>query len=172
MHKLSLIGALALLSLMLFANPAAAQTAQAHGVGLGVAAGVDVPNGTPDFQASPNWGFYVDIPLIQTFHITPSTMLYKLRDANGVGSSATDVSLNFKFIIPLGPMDVFFGATFGLTSTESIDPHAGALAGIDFDLISNIAIFVQANYKYVIRDDNVGGNVRNLQLYAGPLFKF
>ena len=44
------------------------------------------------------YGFYVDIPLISTFHITPSSELYKFADQN-----ATDFDLAFKFIIPLGP---------------------------------------------------------------------
>ena len=50
--------------------------------------------------------------------------------------------------------------------------HAGILAGISINLFPNLDIFAQANYKFIIRDDNVGGNVRDLQVYAGPLFKF
>jgi hypothetical protein len=152
--------------------PAFAQFSQARGVGLGVAAGVSVPNGTPDFQSSLNWGFYVDIPLLYTFHITPSTMLYKLRDSAGVGSSATDVSVNFKFIVPLGPVAPFFGVTAGLTSTLSIDPHAGILAGVALRALPNVDLFGQVNYKVILRDGNAGGNVRDLQISAGPLFKF
>ncbi len=163
---------------LLVALPARAQSSwngewvDPHGVGLGVAAGVAVPNGTPDFQAALNWGFFVDIPILNSFHITPSTLLYQLRDQNGVGSRATDVSLNFKFTVPLGRIDVFAGVTAGLTSTESIDPHAGVLAGLTVHLLPNLGVFAQVNYKYIIRDDNVGGNVRDLQLYAGPLFRF
>ena len=151
---------------------AGAARADNRTVGLGVAAGVAVPNGKPDFSASLNWGFYVDIPLLSTFHITPSTLLYKLRDSSGAGSSATDVSLNFKFVIPLGPIGIFAGVTAGLTSTQSIDPHAGVLAGLSIGLLPNLDVFAQANYKFIIRDDNAGGNVRDLQIYAGPLFHF
>src|SRR4051812_12951427 len=98
--RFGLAAATAVLALA-FTAPARADS---RTVGLGVAAGVAVPNGKPDFAASMNWGFFVDIPLLNTFHITPSTMLYKLRDSTGAGSSATDVSLNFKFVIPLGPI--------------------------------------------------------------------
>lgn len=144
-----------------------------HGVGLGIAAGANIPsNGNIDFKASPNWGFFVDIPLLDSFHITPSTLLYKLRDQNGNGSSATDVSLNFKFNIPLHRLDIFAGITAGITSTVSIDPHVGVLAGVTFRLLPNLGLFAQLNYKYILRDENVGGNISDFQIYAGPMFRF
>lgn len=149
-----------------FAGAASPRTAEARGVGLGVAAGVAVPDGGDvDFDAAFNWGFFVDIPLISTFHITPSTLLYNF---NGV--DATDVSLNFKFMIPLGLMELFVGVMAGLTSSAVLDPHAGVLAGASINLLANVDIFAQANYKFVLRDDDT--TVRDLQIYAGPLFRF
>jgi hypothetical protein len=153
--------------------------ADGRGVGLGVGAGVAVPTSSgsslakPDFKAALNWGFFVDIPLLYTFHITPSTLLYRLKDSKtDTSAAATDVSLNFKFIVPVGPIELFGGVTAGLTSSTKVDPHAGILAGFGFSILPNLEIFAQANYKFILRDDDVGGNVRDLQIYAGPLFKF
>jgi hypothetical protein len=153
--------------------------AQARGVGLGVGAGVAVPSASgsdlvhPDFKAGFNWGFFVDIPLLYTFHITPSTLVYKMVDNTGAATTqATDVSLNFKFIIPIGIIEPFAGVTAGLTSTNHIDPHAGLLAGVGVGILPNLEIFAQVNYKFIIRDNDVGGNVKNLQIWAGPLYKF
>lgn len=163
LHALPLV-----LGLALCATPS---FAQARGVGLGVGAGIAVPDsGNVDFDPAFNWGFFVDIPLISTFHITPSTLIYELAP-EGVEASryVTDVSLNFKFIIPLGPIEPFAGVTAGLTAAGEIYPHAGLLAGVSINLVSNLDLFVQANYKLVIVDEN---NVRDLQIYAGPLFRF
>jgi hypothetical protein len=154
------------LAAALFSAPT---SAHAEGVGLGAGVGVAVPHeGAVDFNAALNWGFFVDIPLLYTFHITPSTLLYEFaNDTNSV--RATDVSLNFKFIIPLGPLSVFAGLTGGLTSTNNLDPHAGVLGGLSINLISNLDVFAQVNYKIIIRED---ANVRNLDIFAGPLFRF
>lgn len=73
---------------------AAPLSSQASGgsVGLGISAGVTFPKGdTPeisstDWKAALNWGFYVNIPLIYTFHLTPSSELYKFNDQNGTGA--------------------------------------------------------------------------------------
>ncbi len=148
----------------------------ASGVGLGVAIGADIPSSARDFKVSPDWGFFVDIPLLESFHITPSTMLYTLRPSNsavnGPGSQATDVSLNFKFNIPVNRVDIFAGVTVGITSTESLDPHMGLLAGATYHFLPNLGLFAQVNYKYLFRSDDVGGNVHNVQIYAGPMFRF
>jgi hypothetical protein len=153
----------------------AAHAQTAHGVALGAGAGVAVPNGTPDFKAAFNWGFFVDIPLIYTFHITPSALLYRLKATDTAGTTlystwATDISLNFKFVVPLGFLQLFGGVLAGLTARQSIDPHVGALAGLSINLISNIDIFAQANYRIILPSD--GGTIRDLQVYAGPLFRF
>lgn len=153
------------------AVPVAAQ-AQSRGVGLGVGAGVAIPDDKSEVRFDPalNWGFFVDIPLISTFHITPSTLVYQL-DRKGADRSihATDVSLNFKFMIPLGPLEPFFGVTAGLTTAEALNPHVGALAGLSIHLLPNIDLFAQVNYKLLIVDQ---ANIRDLNVYAGPLFRF
>src|SRR5215467_2034836 len=142
MRRLSLAFSAALLATL----ASSSAFAQARGVGLGVGAGVAVPSASgtdalkPDFKAGFNWGFFVDIPLLYTFHITPSTLVYKMTDNNAANmgaytTQATDVSLNFKFIIPVGPIAPFAGVTAGLTSTQHIDPHAGVLAGVGVSVL-------------------------------------
>jgi hypothetical protein len=147
--------------------------AQGRGVGLGVAAGIAIPDSTDgNFDPSFNWGFFVDIPLISTFHITPSTIVRKIDPAGAATSSYnTDVSLNFKFMIPLGVIEPFGGVIAGLTATNEIYPHVGLAAGANFNLIANLGAFVQVNYKLVLYGEPIG-NVRDLQIYAGPLFHF
>jgi hypothetical protein len=156
---------LALVSAMAVAPAASAREA----VGLGFGAGVSAASlGDLSLKTAFNWGFYTDIPLLSTFHITPSTMLYNLATPIGV-QAATDVSLNFKFMIPIGPLDLFAAATVGVTSRDRIDPHVGGLAGASINIISNIDLFVQLGYKIVIAD---GGNIKDFQASAGPLFRF
>ncbi|MBK8011436.1 MAG: hypothetical protein IPK13_08800 [Deltaproteobacteria bacterium] len=153
--------------------PALASDAEAapSGVGLGAAAGVAIPDGDLDYKATFSWGFFVDIPLISTFHITPSTLVYDLKPSGSeVSVSATDVSLSFKFMIPLGPIDPFVGVLAGLTSAQDLEPHVGLLAGTTVRLLPNIDAYLQANYRLILRDE--GGNVRDLMIHAGPLFRF
>lgn len=154
--------------LSLFATMLAApQKAEAQrGVAMGVAAGLAIPDGKVDLDPSFNWGFFVDIPLISTFHITPSTIVRQIGEVYN-----TDVSLNFKFMVPLGVVEPFGGIIAGLTAATDIHPHVGLAAGLNLNLIANLGAFVQVNYKLVLYDDPVG-NVRDLQIYAGPLFKF
>ncbi|MBI2374563.1 MAG: hypothetical protein HYV07_11260 [Deltaproteobacteria bacterium] len=146
----------------------------ADSVGLGVGIGLAVPDSDlTNVSLSPalGWGFYTDIPLLSTFHITPSTIVYRLDPKDGSGVSATDVSLNFKFIVPLGPLDIFAGVTTGVTSATELSPHLGALAGASLNLIKNLDAFINMNYRITIRDDQAG-NVRSFQIYVGPLFRF
>ena len=63
-------------------------------VGLGITSGTVVSTSERDSQFSFSGGFYTDIPLLETFNITPSTTVYRYK-----GESATDISLNFKFIV-------------------------------------------------------------------------
>ena len=111
----------------------------------------------------------MDIPLISTFHISPSTLVYDLKTDTGLKQAATDVSLNFKFMVPLGMMDLFAGVTAGVTSMDRLRPHVGGLVGASLNVISNIDVFAQANYRVIIIDDS---HVRDLMIYAGPLFRF
>jgi hypothetical protein len=140
-------------------------------VGLGISAGIAFPQGdTPeitstDWKAALNWGFYVNIPLIYTFHLTPSSELYKFEDQN-----ATDMSIAFKFIVPLSRFDLYAGFVPGLTAVGSNTAlHVGILVGGNFPLISNLDFFVQGKYKWVFEG---GENLKVLHANVGVLFNF
>jgi hypothetical protein len=145
--------------------------AQSGPIGLGIAVGVAFPAGsTPgipssDWSASFNWGFYVNIPLIYSFHLTPSAELYKFADQN-----ATDMAIAFKFIVPLSRFDLYAGAVPGLTAVGDVTAaHVGVLAGTSFRLTSNLDVFVQGKYKWVFQGEQ---NIRVLHANAGLLFNF
>jgi hypothetical protein len=155
--------------LVLACAPLAAQSQ--NPVGLGVAFGIaDASGGTPNIpnpggSLSFNWGFYVDIPLIYTFHITPSAELYKIQNQN-----ATDIDLEFKFFVPLSGFAIFAGVAPGFTAvTTVLDPHIGALVGVTMQLVSNLDFFIQGKYNVVF---DGGQNMQIIHLNGGILFKF
>jgi hypothetical protein len=140
-------------------------------VGLGISTGVTFPQGdTPsisstDWKTALNWGFYVNIPLIYTFHITPSSELYKFDDQN-----ATDMAIAFKFIVPFSRFDFYVGFVPGLTAVGSVTAfHVGFLFGGNFPLVSNLDFFVQGKYKFLFEE---GENLRVLHVNVGILFNF
>jgi hypothetical protein len=154
-----------------YALPAAATSSDS--VGLGVSVGVAMPEGQldeakfdiDDWDPSFNWGFYVNIPLVYTFHIMPSAELYKVG-----GQNATDISLAFKFIFNLWAIDLYAGVVPGLTAINDIAAfNVGGLVGLSFNLFANLDMFVQAKYKVVIHGDR---NSRILHANAGVLFTF
>jgi hypothetical protein len=148
-------------------------SSQASGssVGLGISAGVTLPQGSTaeiqstDWKMALNWGFYVNIPLIYTFHLTPSSELYKFEDQN-----ATDMSIAFKFIVPLARFDLYAGFVPGLTAVGDVTAfHVGLLVGGNFPLISNLDFFIQGKYKWLFKG---GENLRVLHANVGVLFNF
>ena len=143
--------------------PAPALAEPPKGVGLGVSIGAVFPdNGHPDdakdidwSDVGLNWGFWVDIPIAWVFHLTPSAEFYDLSSEVGE-DTATDVCLNFKFIVPTGWLKIYAGLAGGLTNAlNRYHGNAGVLAGLSFPLFSNLEAFIQAKYKVVIRDDNI-----------------
>jgi hypothetical protein len=137
---------------------------------LGVFAGAAIPgSNTSNLQGnnqdSFNWGFFVNLPLLQTFDIVPSAELYKFGQGN-----ATDFDLAFKFIVPLSRLEIFAGISPGLTSvSQTTDLHIAGLAGATFRLVSNLDAFVQAKYDYIL---DSGQNTGVTHLDAGILFNF
>ena len=157
---------------LLIAAPVAAQP-ERRSVGLGFSVGMAFPEGgkdtgdikMEDWEGSFNWGFYVNIPLIYTFHITPSAELYKFKDQN-----ATDICLGFKFIIPAWVLDLYVGFVPGLTTVgEETAAHVGGVAGVSFNLFSNLDLFIQGKYKIMFEGDT---NIRVLHMNAGFLYHF
>ena len=149
--------------------PLAAQSQ--NPVGLGISLGLADASGStrnitnPGGSLSFNWGFYVDIPLLYTFHITPSSELYMIQNQN-----TTDVDLAFKFFVPMSGFALYVGLVPGLTAlTTILDPHIGVLAGGTFQLVSNLEFFIQGKYNVVF---DSGQNMQIIHANAGILFKF
>lgn len=153
---------------------AAATEARAdpYNVGLGAAAGVAVPHANPTkFAPAFDWGFFVDIPLISTFSVSPSAIVYQANPkGEEPGNPNTDISLSFKFVVPVSIVDIFAGVTAGLTMSTGVDPHVGGLAGLSVQIFSNLEIFAQGNYRILFDGD--GGRRNDLHVFAGPLFRF
>ena len=145
-------------------------------VGLGAGIGLATPFGkvitaeglqklAPNFD----WGFYVDIPLVYGFHLTPHADLYNI---NGK-LTATDIGLSFKFIIEIPKFRPYLGLDVGDTNIVSSQQfNVGGLAGLAINLVANLDAFVEARYVEVIRDATVGGNVGTLHAFAGLLIRF
>jgi len=146
----------------------------AKGVGLGVAVGA-VSSGTKleglneSVGTGFSWGFFVDIPLASTFYISPATTLYQLD--LGLGKRpATDVALNFKFIVPLSNVKLGAGISAGLTVAEETNmPHVGALGYFSMNLIENLDAFGMVQYKHLIRDVQA---VDDVHAHTGLMFRF
>ena len=158
------------LAMVIAASPLYSQ-ASGGSVGLGISAGFTFPQGdtsdiqSTDWKAALNWGFYVNIPLISTFHLTPSSELYKFDDQN-----ATDMSIAFKFIVPLSRFDLYAGFVPGLTAIGEVTAlHVGLLVGGNFPLVSNLDFFIQGKYKWLFQG---GENLRVLHANVGVLFNF
>jgi|GEM_PF-1157288 len=164
---------LAVLLTALLATPAAASSEKSS-VGLGVSLGVSFPEGdtldeeqVDDWAASFNWGFYVNIPLIYTFHLTPMAELYKFGDKN-----ATDIALGFKFIIPAWVLDLYVAFVPGLTTVGEITaPHVGGAVGCAFNLFSNLDLFIEGKYKVMFNLDE-DTNISVLHANMGILYHF
>lgn len=155
--------------------------ADASGVGLGVAGGVAYSATQVDRGATreavgarPAWGFFVDIPLLSTFYISPAAMLYKFKDINGDGKddAVTDVDLNFKFIVPVG--DLHFGAGFTGGLSSGIDdgyvPHYGLLGYASLNLVANLDAFALVQYKRLVRKHV--SDIDDLHGFLGGMFRF
>jgi hypothetical protein len=142
-----------------------AAQSSATSVGLALPNGGTTSLSSPGWQTAFDWGFYVNIPLVSTFHITPSSELYKFDNQN-----ATDVDLAFTFIVPLGAFDAYAGVAPGLTAVQDIlAPHIGALGGVAIRLISNLDAFAQVKYTVLFEG---GRNMGILHATAGVLFAF
>lgn len=164
--RTSMLAIIVTAALACAAAPAAAQNRPSLGVSLGGAfPGSPTANIPSDRQASFNWGFYVNLPLLETFNIVPSAELYKFGQAN-----ATDFDLAFKFIVPLQRFALFAGISPGLTTVNSAPViHIGALGGASFRLAGNLGAFVQAKYNFVIDGSQ---NTSVIHLNTGLLFNF
>ena len=171
-HNRFLLSSAMVLATML--GTASQAHASAKGVGLGVAAGA-VSSGTEldglekSVGTGFSWGFFVDIPLTSTFYISPATTLYELDFGMG-RRPATDVALNFKFIVPIAAVKLGAGVSAGLTvAEETYMPHMGALGYLSMNIASNLDAFAMVQYKHLVRDIQA---VNDVHAHAGLMFRF
>jgi hypothetical protein len=145
-------------------------------VGLGLVAGAAFPFANQEkYKITESWGFYVDIPIISTFHISPATTLYRLNSDNVGNNGITDLSLNFKFVIPLKMWHIYVAALMGISNGKFINDdfiqmHVGGNLGFAYRVISNIDITAMCQYKLIIDGDQ--GNVNMMQAMGGMQFNF
>jgi len=166
---------LAALTVMFLAAPRAQATP--YGVGLGVAGGLTyVPteiakgNLTEASGTGYSWGFFVDIPLLDTFYISPAAILYEVDLGQGK-HPATDIDLAFKFIVPIGGLKLGIGGLGGLTEEElNYDWHLRALGYFGLDLVANLEAFALLQYKKIFRD--VAPNLDDVHGFLGLMFRF
>lgn len=170
----------ATLALVLFCSRTAAAYAGRE-VGLGVAAGVaysptttrpSIANVQNSIHAGQSfaWGFFVDIPILETFYISPAAMLYEYN--LGLGKvPITDVDVNFKFIVPVGIVRLGAGLTFGLTAASNqYGVHFGGLGYLGVNVVSNVDVFAMVQYKKLVRDP--GPNIDDIHGFVGGMFHF
>ncbi|MBI5510096.1 MAG: hypothetical protein HY903_15165 [Deltaproteobacteria bacterium] len=160
----SMITLVALLALPIDAS------ANASGVGLGVAAGADIQHGkVQKNKANFAWGFFVDIPVAANFYITPQTTVYEMKRSTDK-EALTDVDLNFKFLVPLGFATLGAGLTAGLTTgLGDYLGHYGALGYFALNLVSNLDAFAMVQFKRLAYG---GDNIDNYHGYLGGIWRF
>lgn len=150
-------------------------------VGIGLLGGAAFPFANEHkYKITESWGFYVDIPIISTFHISPSTILYRLDpadpDTTDIGNSGiTDLSLNFKFVIPLRLWRIYLAALMGASHGRFVEGgfihlHVGGNVGFAYRIVSNLDFTTMCQYKLIIDGDQ--RNVNMIQAMAGLQFNF
>lgn len=148
----------------------------ARGVGLGVAAGLAYSPTNQGGLADADpigtgvaWGFFVDIPVLDTFYISPAAILYE-RDLGRGRKPVTDIDLAFKFIVPAGPVKIGAGLLTGVsTIEEDYAAHWGFLLYTSVNLVANLDAFVLAEYKRMMREGQT--NIDDIHGYAGFMFR-
>jgi hypothetical protein len=161
---------------LICASSAIAQ-ADPGSVGLGVGIGAALPSGTGPSNlaggirsANFGWGFYVNIPLISTFHITPHAEIYDVNSK----VTAADMGLEFKFVVPTPFIRPYVGVDIGDTTLAgSQHINAGGVVGATIHLVANLDAFLEGRYSVmIVLNSETGGNIYTAHVLAGILFRF
>jgi len=140
--------------------------AQAHhyGAGLGIFSGVKLDSdGIRDL--SHNFGFVVDLPLIETFHICPTADTYSVD-----GALVTDLALAFKFVVSMWGVSPYAAIIPGITTmADERRVHLAGAGGVYFHLVSNLYLLAQVEYKQMVSSDADSGTLHG---QGGVLFRF
>ncbi len=148
-------------------------------VGLGVIGGAAFPiANSRSYKITESWGFYVDVPIISTFHITPAATLYRLDpkdDTTPTNAGITDLSMNFKFVIPLPGWKIFIAAMMGASNglfvnNDFIHLHVGGNLGFGYRIVSNLDFVLMGQYKLIVDGDQ--SNLNMIQAMGGLQFNF
>lgn len=147
-------------------------------VGVGVVGGLaysptdrDLPNlrdiNNNTIGSSAAWGFLIDIPLLETFYLMPSVMLYELDLGYGK-KPVTDLDLCFKFVVPLPIIHIGVGFLAGMTNLkEQYNGHYGLLGSVGINVIANLDLLYLFEYKQILRN---AGNISTVNNYLGIMF--
>lgn len=136
--------------------------------GIGIFAGAMTPvypANKNDYDITESWGFFVNVPIVPHFHIMPQATIYRLKVQNlkdhpgwPKESGVTDLSINFKFNLPLNRWNLFAMPLMGIStgSFAKYDPvqaHIGAGLGFSVNLVSVLDFFMMTQYKFLIDED-------------------
>ncbi|MEN0061194.1 MAG: hypothetical protein AAGA48_03535 [Myxococcota bacterium] len=144
----------------------------ARNVGLGVVAGANLADASElDLDTSFSWGFFVDIPLIETFYVTPAATVYELRQGD-TRTSHTDLDLNFKFVVPIKRVSLGLGPTVGVTTgLDQYRGHFGGLGFLSVNVVSNVDLMAMGQFKVLATGDN-RPDINNTHVFGGVRFRF
>ena len=158
--------AVALLLALVLAAPAARASTEPS---LGVFGGLILPDGKVSLKnvhwdPGYNWGFLVDLPLLKSFHLAPTAMMYRLGDVH-----AGDMNLSFRFVIPTRYLSIYLGIAPGVTAlVEDLKVNLGGEVGFSARLIGNVAFFFQGRYKEIFG----GSGIHVIHFDTGVMFYF
>lgn len=146
-----------------------------HKIGLAAIAGAAFPLPMDDYRITESWGFLVDIPLINWFHLAPSAILYRLDEKDGQDFGETDLSMRFRFVVPLPGWKLFFAPFMGMSYghfgvSDVIKFHAGGSLGFNARIVSNVDFVFVTQYKFIMNGGLHDDNLHMLQPMAGFQF--
>ena len=179
-------------------DPPVASNPGAKMTGLGIYAGIMTPinpSNWRDYKVTESWGFYVNVPIIPHFHIMPQADMYRLiykgkrtneiiKSADGTTytinrylppkeTGVTDLSLNFKFNLPINRWNLFLAPLMGISNggfvhNDPIHAHVGVGLGLTVNLVSVLDFMIMTQYKFMI--DSSQDNVHFFHTVAGFQF--
>ncbi len=146
---------------LLLAGPASASA----GPGFGFRAGLATPaGGDTDFDTGVAFGYHCDLPLFDSFYISPFVNIYAIEE-NGRGPWVVDAGVQFKFVIVTRYVRPFLGAALGITPIgESLYANLGPFVGLHWPIVSNFGLVWDAKYNLVLGE---GRDLRSFQTTAG-----
>jgi len=170
-------------------------------VGIGLLGGVAFPlPNLKTYEITESWGLFFDFPIISTFHVAPQTIIYRLKLdkdkirelKNGSGrlrnqgkpfanvvkdSAAADLSVNFKFVLPISDWKIFIGFLMGLSmgtflENDAYGIHLGGNAGFSYRFAPNLDVLLHVQYRIIFDLDSDADHVQHIQPMAGFMYSF